>query len=343
MHTTSLKAWHDDRGAVWKANEVQTYGSTRSEWRAIDKHVGLFDASAKDRLLVTGADRTSFVQSLCTNDIEKAGVGSGIETAFITPKGKLVADARVVQLDDALLLEMENGRAAALIELFGRYQLHEDCAFTDASEDLSQLELWGDAALALGESIADGEVRVTTLGDGAYLTCGTAFGAIVFVPVDVSQEAAQALVDNGATPVGREAVDVRRIELGLGRYGIDWSETTNPLVAGLDRMLSYNKGCYVGQEVVVKATDIGHVNRRLVRLEWAGEAVDGDTALIGGRAPGVVTSSARVPESEEQRVVALGIVRRDVTAPGTTLKLGDENGPDVTVVGWPWRSKDKPR
>lgn len=341
MHTTILKDWHDTRGARWQDDAIVSYGASESEWHATVDGVGLFDASTRDRMLITGGDRESFVQGLCTNDVVKPSSGTVFETAFITPKGKLVADTRVVKLDDALLLEMEPGRGEALIDLLSRYRIHEDCEFVDASEQLCQLELWGDAAKVLGESIADGESKAVAIGDGAYLVAGTAFGAIVFAPADGASDAAEALITNGARLVGTDAVEARRIEIGLGRYGIDWSESTNPLIAGLDRMLDYTKGCYVGQEVVAKATYIGHVNRRLVRLSWEGEAVAADTPLLGGRAPGLVTSSALVPGTN--RVVALGIVRRDVAAEGTTLRLGTDEGPEVTVVGWPWLSKEKPR
>ena len=142
-----------------------------------------------------------------------------------------------------------------------------------------------------------------------------------------------------STFAGRTAVDARRMEIGLGRYGLDWDENTNPLEAGMDRMLDYKKGCYVGQEVVAKATYIGHVNRRLVRLEWEGEAVAPNTPLLGGRSPGRVTSSVRIPGTN--RVVALGVVRRDSAAAGAKHRLG-EGGPEATVLGYPYRSKEKP-
>lgn len=341
METNPLATWHDARGAVRTDGDLVRYTDPEAEWAAVSQGVGLFDASARDRLLVTGADRETFVQGLSTNDVVKPPVGTTLETAFITPKGKLVADARVVKLDDALLFELEPRRGEALTEVFGRYRIHEDCAFVDASPLLCQLELWGDAAQALGEPVPDGTSKAVAIGDEAYLVAGTAFGAIVFVSAEGVEAAADALVARGAVPVGREAVEVRRLELGLGRYGIDWGETTNPLEAGLDRMLDYTKGCYVGQEVVAKATYIGHVNKRLVRLSWEGEPAAADTTLLGGKSPGRVTSSARVPGTN--RVLALGVVRRDVTAAGTKLRLGDEQGPEVTVLGWPWLSKDKPR
>lgn len=328
----------------WFASLSLSDPSTQMAW--VRQSVGLHDATARDRLLVTGDDRLSFVQGLATNDVEDVPAGRSFEAAFINPKGRLIADVRVTKLDDALLMDMEPGRAEALAEWFGKYRIHELVEWADVSESLGQLELWGpQAAQALGEaSLADGESRAVMVGEGAYLTAGTAFGAIVFVPAGAEADAATELLGRaealGGGAVTAEVVEARRIELGLGRYGIDWGENTNPLEAGLDRALNYKKGCYVGQEVVAKATYIGHVNRRLVRLSWRGEPVEAGTTLLGGKAPGRVTSCARVPGTDE--VVALGVVRRDAAAEGTVHHVGTDDGPEAVVRGYPYLSKEKP-
>jgi len=349
MHAFLLADWHATHGAVFPAEGVHGplhYGSAASEHAFLQQASALFDASARDRLLVTGDDRLEFIQGLTTNDVEKAAVGSSFEAAFITPKGKLVADTRITRLDDALLFDCEAGRGAALDELFSKYRIHENAEWTDASEQLAALELWGPkSADVLGEgALPEGESRAVVLGENAVLAVGTVFGAVLYVPGAIATEIAGELLGRlkavGGGLVGSEAVEAKRIELGLGRYGIDWDENTNPLEAGLDRALDYKKGCYVGQEVVAKATYIGHVARRLVRLEWEGEPAAAGTTLLGGKTPGRVTSCARVPGSS--RVVALGVVRRESTAAGTLLRLGSDSGPSATVTGYPYRSKDKP-
>ena len=192
-------------------------------------------------------------------------------------------------------------------------------------------------------ALADGDGAAVTMGGLSFAAVGTAFGAILYVPVDAAEPVADALVTrlpgiNGSL-VGADVREPARIELGLGRFGIDWDESTNPLEAGLDRALDYKKGCYVGQEVVAKATYIGHVNRRLVRLEWRGSPVDAGTALVGGKSPGRVTSCARVPGAD--RVIALGVVRRDSAQAGAVHRVG-EAGPEACVLGYPFRSKEKP-
>lgn len=340
MRPLPLESWLVSRGARLVDGVPLDLGDVVREWTAAHEGAALYDGSGRDRLLVTGNDRLEFVQGLCTNDVEKLPDGASAEFAFITPKGKLVADARITKLDDGLLFDTEPGRGAALAELFGKYRIHEDVAWTDVSDDLAQLELWGPrAAEVLGASLADGASAAVQLGEDAYLAIGTPFGAQLAVPAGNVDMVAEALVARGAVPAGRDVIEPRRIELGLGRYDVDWTEATNPLEAGLDRTLDYKKGCYVGQEVVAKATYIGHVSRRLVRLEWTGAPVAHDTPLLGGKAPGRVTSSARVPGTD--RVVALGYVRRESTVPGSKLQVG-EGGPEATVLGYPHRSKDKP-
>ncbi len=281
-----------------------------AELRAASDGGALYDASARDRMLFAGPDRVDFIQGLCTNDVEALAEAHALEAAFITPKGKLLADARVVKLEDGLLFDLESGRAAALEEHVSKYRVHEDVQWLDVSEALAALELWGpEAGELLGTGpLAQGEGRAVTLADASFAAVGTPFGAVLYLPAEAATGVAEALVFRGATVIGEGTREVRRLALGLGRFGLDWDEATNPLEAGLDRALNYKKGCYVGQEVVAKATYIGHVNRRLVRLEWEGEAVPAGTPLVAGRSPGRVTSAAK--DVLSGRTVALGVVRR---------------------------------
>lgn len=345
MDGTVLAAWHRAHGAIASGREVSSYGDAVAGWRAVHESAGLFDASGRDRLLLVGADRIEFVQGLCTNDVEKLAEGHACEVAFISPKGRLVADARLVKLDDALLMDLEPGRGEALSELFAKYRIHETVEWFDASEMLAVLELWGPASARVLDlaALADGDGAAVSMDGASFAAVGAPFGAILYVPADAAEQVADAMMKKlrslSGVLVGADVREPARIELGLGRFGIDWDESTNPLEAGLDRALDYKKGCYVGQEVVAKATYIGHVNRRLVRLEWRGSPVDAGTALIGGRAPGRVTSCARVPGTEQ--VIALGVVRRDSAQAGAVHRVG-EAGPEAKVLGYPFRSKEKP-
>jgi folate-binding protein YgfZ len=329
---------HRRLGAVPDDRGIAHYGDPVAEYRAGLETALRVDASGRDLLLVTGDDRIAFVQGLCTNDLEALADGHACEAAFITPKGRLVGDARIVKLDDALLFDAEAGRGAALAELFSKYRIHEAVDWLPANELLCLIELWGPrAAEAIGlPGLTSGDGAAATLGGRSAVAVGTPFGASIYVPADDAAAVADAL---GGPWGGRAAVEAHRVRLGLGRFGVDYDESSNPLEAGLDRMLSYRKGCYVGQEVVAKATYIGQVSRRLVRLSWAGEPVPTSTPLVGPRTPGRLTSVVAVPG--EERTVALGVVRRDSAAPGTRLVLG-ETDLSATVDGYPFGSGEKP-
>lgn len=383
MRSLALESWHRSQGAQWMGSsdtsasnpisssassstsssppssalsedsprtplEVQHYGDVSAEYAAITQGGGgLFDASSRDRLLVTGPDAVSFLQGLATQELEGHESGTSVEAAFITAKGKLITDARVTLLDDGVLLDMEGGGTTALQEHFSRYLINEEVSWMEVSEALVQLQVWGPGArksLDL-ESSQSGDVTAVSLAGAELVGVVGDFAVELFVPGEIAEavvvELKEKLAAQQGRPVGRAALEPYRIEQGLGRFGIDWNESTNPLEAGLDRALSFGKGCYIGQEVVAKATYIGRVNRRLVRLRYTGTPLPSDTPLIGGRAPGRLTSSAQIPQSDT--VVALGYVRRDMTPAGSELRLGEgEDAPTARVEGWPFASKEKP-
>jgi len=184
--TMLLEPWHRSRGAHLTAGRVEHYGDPVAEYRAVTSTVAVVDGSWRDRLVVTGDDRLAFVQGLCTNDVEALAEGHACELVFITPKGRMVADARCTKLDDALLLELEPGRGAALVEQLAKYRIHEAVEWQDAAEWLAALELWGPlAAQALGlERLEPGAGSAVVVDDVALIAVGTPFGAVCYVPAD---------------------------------------------------------------------------------------------------------------------------------------------------------------
>ncbi len=345
MVSLALSDLHRRLGAVRGEWGIEHYGDAAAEYRAGLDAVLLSEAVGRDLLLVTGDERLGFIQGLCTNDVEGLADGHACEAAFITPKGRLVADARIVKLDDALLFDLVSGRGGALTELLSKYRIHEAVEWTAANELLCVLELRGPRTSdALGlAALPSGEGAAVDIGGHPAVVVGTPFGAVLYVSVDEAAGLAEALGRSVAALGGRwggcQAVEAHRLRLGLGQFGVDFDESSNPLEAGLDRMLSFRKGCYVGQEVVAKATYIGQVSRRLMRLSWPGSPLPLSTPLVGPRTPGRLTSVAEVPG--EGRTVALGVVRRDAAVAGTMLGLG-ETGRTAVVDGYPLGSKEKP-
>jgi len=344
MRKAVLALWHRARGGVAPSAGADpsefpnSYGDLAGEWRAAHESACLFDASERERLLATGPDRVGLLDSLSTNDLKRAAPGTTLETAFLTPRGRLVADARVTVLDDAILLELEAGRSAPLGEHVAAHRVAERAELADASAALVQLELWGPRAaeVAGAPGLAPGASQAVDAGGTQVVALRSSFGLVLYVPAALAAAAADDLAGRlaavGGRPAGRDAIEIARVELGLGRFGLDWDEKTHPLEAGLGRAISYTKGCYVGQEVVAKATYVGRVARLLVRLEWEGAPAAPGTPLLGARAPGRLASCAALPDAS--RVVALGYVRHDAAEPGTRHRVG-EGGPEATVLGPP--------
>jgi len=132
------------------------------------------------------------------------------------------------------------------------------------------------------------------------------------------------LLEGGATPAGFAALEVLRVERGTPRFGADMDEKTIPLEANLERALHYQKGCYIGQEVIARATFRGHVNRHLVGLRFQGELPAPRTELFSGeRRVGWVTSAVQSPRFGP---IGLGYAHRDVAKPGTELTLAGGGG-----------------
>lgn len=259
--------------------------------------MGIADLSGgRCRLRVTGEDRVGFLHGQCTNDIKRLGAGESCYAAFLNAKGKMRGDGYVIATTEALLVEA----SAGLRESLEKFVVTEDVVIEDVS-----------AALIAGLVI--GPVPVLPAG---AVTFGHALGLGVLsaVPLPVT--------------MGAEELEALRVELGVPKWGMDMDENTIPVEAGLaKRAISYDKGCYIGQETIARIKTYGHVNRQLVQLkvESAAAAKAGANILGDGREVGRVTSAVGS--------VALGYVRRDRARPGVKLQIGNQQAEVTKICG----------
>ena len=272
---------------------------------------------ARTILRVWGRDPVKMVQGLATADIQAAGPDRAVYTAFLTPKGRMVADARVLVRPGGhdppeLLLITEPVAAPGLLEHLRKFIPPLFARFEDVSADWRVLGAYGDgasraasaglAALGIGGSLSPDAQEDTvgarsaeppvlavrsgwTGGDGWDLLVGG--GALPAVEA--------ALAEAGAESVTEEELEPLRIAAGVPRWGHDLTEDVIPLEAGLLGAISQTKGCYTGQEVIVRILHRGHVNRHLRALEFSGESPEPGAELFepGNEKPrGTVTSAA---------------------------------------------------
>jgi folate-binding protein YgfZ len=301
----------------------------------------LVDPAWRGRLLLTGADRRSYLQGLLSNDIEALTPGTGCYATMLNAQGRMLADMRVFELGDAVLLLLPAGVTASVRDHLERFVITEDVQVQDLSASRTVIGLYGPRADDVLERVplegkrpvalyASSRVRVR--GSDALLLRdddpGTGGYEIVVDP-----ESAPAVRDTlrgaGAISASESDVETVRIERGQPRFGADMDTDTIPLEAGLDRAMSRTKGCYVGQEVIVRVIDRGHgrVARRLVGLVFDPDApvpTPGTRLTSGDREIGRVTSAAWSPALGHP--IALGYVQRDFVAPGTPVKVGPSLG-----------------
>ena len=271
--------------------------------------------------------------------------GSGAHTVLTSNKGRIVDVIFVLRQPDHLLLLTGNGNETRVTEWIDFYTIIEDTEVEDVTPVTAAISLMGPGAPALVASLAgtaaappgNGGASTVAL-DGIHATAiRRDLGSIPAYDLIASSTDGQglrdAVTDAGACPIGPEAVELARIEQGVPAFGAELNESYNPLEAGLQHLVSYTKGCYIGQEVIARLTTYDKVQKRLVRLSWPSGADLGAGAklVLDGRQAGIVTSGAHDPRSGSG--VGLGYVRKALAGAGT--QLASEAGTPVDVAGVP--------
>jgi folate-binding protein YgfZ len=314
-----------------------TLADTRSEaYRAALDACALVDRSERGKLALTGADTKEFLQGQVTNDVEGLEPGTGCYAAFLTPKGKMLGDLRVLDTGEELLLDCERVALQELFNLIRRFKLGRDVELHKRTLETGLLSLIGprSRAVAGAEDLPETEHahRTGTVGGAGVRLIVTDLGVDVLGEAADAGRVAAALVEAGAVPAGEEVGEIRRVETGRPRYGVDLDESVIPQEAALnDRAVSFTKGCYVGQETVARLYYKGKPNRHLRGLRLDGPAERGAALRLGEREVGRLGS---VVESPALGPIALALVRREA-APGDTLAVG-EGDRTATVVELPF-------
>ena len=309
-----------------------------SDYRAITEACGLLDRSERGKLALTGAGAAEFLQGQVTNDVQGLEPGQGCYAAFLTPKGKMLGDLRILDAGDELLLDTERVALQELFNMIRRFRVGYDVEVHKRTLERGLLSLIGPHALALAGDVdlpADEHAhRATELAGVPLRAIRTDVGVDLLVEdAGAVADVSAALRDAGAVPVAEAAAECLRVERGRPRYGIDLDDTVIPQEAGLNpRAVSFTKGCYVGQETVARLHYRGRPNRSLRGLALSAPARVGDALTLGERAVGRLGSVAVSPRFGP---IALALVRREAEN-GATVSVGEERL-HATVVELPFR------
>jgi folate-binding protein YgfZ len=306
-------------------------------------------------IAVDGQDAATFLQGVLTNDIAALAPGQHCYSASLTAQGRMVSDMHVLRRERDFLLVVEPSVAASLAARFDHSIFTEDASVRDLSAGVSAIGVHGPGAFAAAASAA-GDGRAQAIRDalaqdrhallpaegGALVVFGGEWlgvrGVRVIGPDAEVRAIRERLGASGVPKLSPAALEARRIEAGTPVFGIDMTDDTIPLEAGIEsRAISTTKGCYVGQEIVVRILHRagGRVARRIVGLVAPGSTplVRGTHVFADGREVGRVTSAAWSPALGSR--VALAMVHRDAFAPGTLVVAGGLTGEPATVRDLP--------
>ena len=344
------------RGAVFAGRGGERtprhFGDPRGEYHAATDSCGVVHRADRRLLRVHGRAPRQMLHGILTNRIPEppaevgaALAGEAVYGAILTPKGRMVTDLVTLWLGagegEGLGLDVATSGHEAVLEHFKRFLPPRFARVDDLCDRTGLLTVLGpgaDAAVegAFGQAPAAGYALPGggPASDGVLLARGVEQVPSwnVWGPVGRMAECWRLLEEAGAAPAGLGVWETVRIEGGLPAFGADMDETTIPVEAGLlDRAFDHDKGCYTGQEVIVRIRHRGRVNWHLRALRFGDAApVPGDKLFEAGgtRARGRVTSVAQSPRFGQ--TVGLGYVRREVEPPAE-LRLGSGAGPEVGV------------
>jgi len=338
----------DYRGATTAAR----FSTPQEEFAALLTGCGVYDLGFRARISLTGGDRTRWMNGMVTNNIRDLAIGHGLYAFLLNPQGRILGDMVVYNQGEALLVETDRSQLEKVLATFDHYIIMDDVAVESLGEQWTTLGLTGPKSRDLlnGIGIQTPEmqplqmIRPQCVCDCKCVECTVLRGEdalqqcyeLWLAPKDACKTW-MALLAAGATPVGSEALEMQRIAAGIPLYGVDIRERDLPQETEQLRALNFNKGCYVGQEIVERIRSRGNVHRKFTGflVEGAAAIAAGEKILSGSsgednkKEVGEITSVAVLPTSSEslgQRTVALGYIRREVAAPGREVTIGSVQG-----------------
>jgi folate-binding protein YgfZ len=335
----------DYRGATTAAR----FADPQLELAALRGACGVYDLGFRARISLTGGDRMRWLNGMVTNNIRDLALGRGVYAFLLNPQGRILGDMFVYNAGEALVVETARSQVEKIIATFDHYIIMDDVEVTDIGDKQTTLGLAGPKSRAVLNAAG---IEVPELQPLQMITphcncdCGCVECTVVrgedaqhesyeiwLAPQD-AYKTWQALLAAGATPVGSEVLEMQRIASGVPLYGVDIRERDLPQETEQMRALNFNKGCYVGQEIVERIRSRGNVHRKFTGLlvEGAAAIVAGAKIISNEKEVGEVTSVATLPTPSGERTVALGYIRREVGVPGRAVTIGTAK---ATVIQLP--------
>lgn len=354
MSLTALQDYAESLGALSVgeyrgALTATRFGDPQAELEALYCSCGVYDLGYRAQILLTGADRVRWLNGMVTNNIRDLQTGHGVYAFLLNPQGHILGDLYAYNQSESILVDTDRSQVEKILATFDHYIIMDDVEVKNLSDELTALGIAGPNArkvLAAG-GIHVPEVQPLEVFE-AQCTCNcecvSCSGVRGDDPVVESyklwlmpqcvRKTWDALVAHGAMPVGSDALELLRIKSGIPCYGVDIRERDLPQETEQARALNFNKGCYIGQEIVERIRSRGAVHRKFSGFVLEGDAATSPAAKIvaGEKDVGEITSVASFGSVQNAKTVALGYIRREVGTPGREVTIG---GAKATVVSLP--------
>jgi folate-binding protein YgfZ len=350
MGLTAIQAHGEGLGAAGVgeyrgATTAASFGNPQAEFTALRSGCGVYDLGFRAKISLTGGDRVRWLNGMVTNNIRDLGIGQGVYAFLLNPQGHILGDLFAYNRGESIAVDTDSGQMEKILATFDHYIIMDDVEITNLSEQLTSLGIAGPKA---GEVLASAgftipEMRALQVesamwqGTECTLVRGEDDERVAYEiwvgPLSV-RTLWDALLAAGAAPVGSEALELQRIISGVPRYGVDIRERDLPQETEQARALNFNKGCYVGQEIVERIRSRGAVHRKFTGFVADGAApiAAGAKIVAGEKEVGEITSAASLHLGGRDKIVALGYIRREVGVPGREVSIGMSK---ATVVQFP--------
>jgi len=324
----------DYRGTTTAAR----FSDPQAEFVALRAGCGVYDLGYRAKISLTGGDRVRWLNGMVTNNIRDLAPGQGVYAFLLNPQGHILGDVYAYNRGESLVVDTDASQVEKILATFDHYIIMDDVEVQRLSE-LTALGICGpksgEVLRAAGIEVPDShslqivEARCTCACECMRCTVVPGEDAALesyelwLAPGDV-RKAWDALIVHGATPVGSEALELHRIASGIPLYGVDIRERDLPQETEQTRALNFNKGCYIGQEIVERIRSRGTVHRKFAGFVVAGTAaITAGTKIIAGeKEVGEITSAASFHRADGEKSVALGYIRREMGAPGREVMIG---------------------
>ena len=362
MKRTPLYEIHHALGATFteSCEDWQLVGhftDPRQEHRTVRQGVGVIDLSHRGRLRLTGNDRAQYLHRIISNDVEGVAVGEGNYATILTNRGKIIADMKVYVFEDSIGIETNAETTSILYQELDKYLIADDVTIEELTERTGAVGVHGPKSAELLQEVYGFDVgdlpeyhSVVHEIDGRRIVCVRAneTGEVGY-NLCTASESMEWLWDTiltkgrafSAEPVGLTALNSLRIEAGIPRYGAELGDSVFPLEAELEGAISFEKGCYIGQEIVARMQYRGHPNRLLRGFEITSDAPpqSGDRLFDGDKEIGWLTSAVVSPTLG--KTIGMGYVRVAFTDEGSQVEVQTAGSRvDATVRLLPFYQRD---